>query len=147
MSKLHMQRIKGFTLIEVMIVVVIIAILAMIAMPSYQEQIRKSRRAIAKAELLKVQSRQEQYFTNNKSYATTLTALGYPASPYYIDDNGQAGTTSSGNGYQLAISGASATAFTITATPNQTDANCGNLAINQNGTATESGSRDLAYCW
>ena len=43
-----MRRIRGFTLIELMIVVGVVAILASIAVPIYNEQIRKSRRADAK---------------------------------------------------------------------------------------------------
>ena len=45
---------SGFTLIEVMIVVALIALLATIAMPSYQDSIRKSRRADAKAALVQL---------------------------------------------------------------------------------------------
>ncbi|MDV7393712.1 type IV pilin protein, partial [Arthrospira platensis SPKY1] len=62
----------GFTLIEVMIVVAIIAILAAIAYPSYQEQVRKSRRADAKVSLLDAVQRQERFFTVNNQYTGVL---------------------------------------------------------------------------
>ena len=50
-------RHRGFTLMEMMIVVVILGVLVTIAYPSYQEQVRKSRRGDAKQALLDAASR------------------------------------------------------------------------------------------
>ncbi|MEZ5479001.1 MAG: type IV pilin protein [Thiolinea sp.] len=68
---------RGFTLIELMIVVAIVSILGAIAYPSYLEHVRKSRRVDAKISLQELTQRQEAYFVRNYSYANTLSALGY----------------------------------------------------------------------
>jgi type IV pilus assembly protein PilE len=69
------SRIRGFTLIEVMIVVAIVGILAAIALPAYQDQVRKSRRASAEAHLMDIASRQQQFLLDNRRYATNLATL------------------------------------------------------------------------
>jgi type IV pilus assembly protein PilE len=66
---------RGFTLIEVMVVVAIIAILAGVALPSYQEHVRKSRRVDAKETLTRLATQQERYFFQNSRYARTLAEL------------------------------------------------------------------------
>ena len=66
----------GFTMIELLVVLVIISILAAIAYPSYKDSVYKSRRSGAKAALMDLAARQEQYFNNNKTYADTLLKLG-----------------------------------------------------------------------
>jgi type IV pilus assembly protein PilE len=74
------KHIKGFTLIEVMITVAIVAIVAAIAYPSYQDTVRKSRRADAKAALLEIAQLEERFFTVNNQYSSALTStpgLGY----------------------------------------------------------------------
>ena len=58
----------GFTLIELMIVVAVVAILAAIAVPSYQEQVRKSRRAQAKADIVEYVQMAERFFTVNNTF-------------------------------------------------------------------------------
>ena len=63
-----MLNTKGFTLIELMIAVAIVGILAGIAYPSYQDSVRKSRRADAKGALLGFANAMERYFTENNSY-------------------------------------------------------------------------------
>ena len=131
-------RVRGFTLIELMVVVAIVAILAAIAYPSYQEQIRKSRRAQAKADLVELTQALERFRTVQNTYAGIT--LPFTQSP-------RAGTAR----YTLAVSGNTATAFTLTATPQSAggqDADrCGTLTINQAGVKTESGSADYSECW
>ena len=80
----------GFTLVELMVVITILAIVAAVAYPSYQDHIRKGRRAAAQAFLVEVGSRQQQYLLDARSYAVGAGALAalnmtVPAdvSPFY----------------------------------------------------------------
>ncbi|RST56823.1 type IV pilin protein [Variovorax sp. MHTC-1] len=63
-----MRHLRGFTLIEVMIVVAIVAILASIAYPSYVESVRKSRRAEARAQLLEAAQYMQRFYSQNDSF-------------------------------------------------------------------------------
>lgn len=70
-----MDRRRGFTLIELMVVVLVIAVLAGLALSGYQKQVRKSRRAEAKQVLSDFSLREEKYRSNNTTYATCDTLL------------------------------------------------------------------------
>jgi type IV pilus assembly protein PilE len=61
---------RGFTLIELMIVVAIVAILSMVAFPSYLSYITKGKRAEGRAALLALMQHQERNLTQNGTYAT-----------------------------------------------------------------------------
>ncbi len=130
---------KGFTLIELMIVVAIIGILASIAYPSYQEYVLRARRGDAKATLLSVQLAQEKYRANNVSYGTLIN-LGLSAGTTMISPDEY---------YNITIPAApTASAYSITATPKSphADAKCATLVINQDGVKTATGT-DAANCW
>ena len=75
---------KGFTLIELMVVVAILAIVAVIAVPSFLDQVRKARMSDAKQTLMDVAAKLEQYYQDNKGYPTTadMTLLGYTSNPF-----------------------------------------------------------------
>src|SRR6516164_5379396 len=69
---------RGFTLIELMVVVVIATILLSIAVPSYMSQIRQSRRTEAKTALLDLAGREERFLTTNpQAYTNVPAQLGY----------------------------------------------------------------------
>ncbi len=133
------NKAKGFTLIEMMIVVVVIAILAAIALPSYQAYLRKTRRAQAKADIMELTQRLERTYTTDRSYlAATAICDQELASP------------STGTAYYKLTTDCGATTFTVTATPQGTqtaDTRCGTLSIDQLGTKTASGSDGVAGCW
>lgn len=70
---------KGFSLIELMIVVVIISILAAISIPQYQNYIRKSRTSEATANINSIALYEEQYFSENNEYITlNVNPAGIP---------------------------------------------------------------------
>jgi type IV pilus assembly protein PilE len=71
---------RGFTLIEVLVVVAILAILAAIALPAYAEHVRKAARAEAQSFLTDVAARQQQFLVDRRRYASSISALGM-ASP------------------------------------------------------------------
>ena len=122
---------RGFTLIELMIVVAVVGILAAIAIPSYQDSVRKSRRAQAKADLVEYAQMAERWFTVNNSYAAFALPADRETPQYDIQVN------------------AAATTFTLTATPEdgQAEDRCGTLTINQAGVKTHSTSVPAQDCW
>lgn len=127
---------RGFTLIELMIVVAVVAILAAVAFPSYQEHVRKSRRAQAKADLIELAQVLERHHTVQNSYAG-LT-LPFTRSPR--DGTSQYAISFDGN--------ASASAFKLQAVPAgaQEKDKCGTLTLDQAGRKTPAEST-VSGCW
>lgn len=137
-----MSKTKGFTLIELMVVVVVVAILAAIALPSYQEQIRKSRRAQARSDLAEVAQGLERSFTVNRSYDSTVYSLPFNHSPREAAGNGF---------YTLSFSTQTATTYKVQAVPvagtSQATDRCGTLAIDNLGNKTHSTGTDSDCAW
>ena len=127
---------RGFSLIELMIVVAILAIVTTWAYGSYRDTVMKSHRAEGIGELLIIADRLERYYINQGTYAGASAGGIHRAST----ENGY---------YNLSITTATAIAFTITAEPQGTQANdtkCGTFSYNSVGTKTASGSHGAA-CW
>ena len=147
-------RRKGFTLIELMIVVVVIAILSAIAYPSYTNYVRKGKRAEAKTRLLQVAQLQERYFTEKNAYLQDVSILLYGAAAAgNIVYSGS--TNDPTSGYQITAASAAApstiaNSFVLTATPQggQTqDTACMTLTLSHTGQKTFSGTGPLSQCW
>ena len=103
------KRTRGFSLLELLIVMVIVATLAAIAYPSYQQHVTRTNRAAAQQYLLEVSSLQHQFILDNRSYATSLAALG-TAPTSAISDNYSITVTAVDNS-------ASPPTFTVQAVP------------------------------
>lgn len=136
----------GFTLIELMIAVVVVGILAAIAYPSYIEQVRKSRRADAKAALLTAAQTMERYYTENNSYAG---AAANPSDGGIIPDHAPVDRPHADRTYDISFSQRTATGFTIQATRTGTqasDTTCGDYTLTNTGMkGVTVGS--VATCW
>jgi len=126
-GRTHTRPQRGFTLIELMVVVAVVAILAAVAYPSYQDQVRKSRRGQAKAELVEYAQLAERHHTVQNTYeGFTLPTTQSP----------RQGTAA----YTIAIANVTQGGFTMTATPTPRQAadRCGTLRINHAGVKSHS---------
>ncbi len=141
-----MMKIRGFSLIELMIVVSVISILAAIAYPAYMDSVTKTRRAAAAGCLMELSQFMERFYTINMRYDqdTSGTAIALPNTSCM---------SSQQDFYTYSFSGAVANStYTIQAVPQggqaTRDTKCATLTINQTGTKTKSGSAAaVSDCW
>jgi len=134
------KPVRGFTLIEVMVVVVILGIVAAIAIPSYTDQVVRSNRAEAKSILMNTAQALERCYTRFSAYDADECNVSFP-----IDsDTGK---------YQMPAADQTIdqAAFELTAVPQGSqatrDTECGNFTLEQNGARDVSGSGTVDDCW
>ena len=139
-------KIRGFTLIELMITVLVVSILAAIAIPSYRANALRSRRTDATAALMRVQTAEEKFFLQYNAYTNDIVNVA-PAGLGFGSNSSQSGY------YQVAVA-LTALGFTAQATPiagqgQEGDAKCATFSIDQNGnrTATGTDSNPNQNCW
>jgi type IV pilus assembly protein PilE len=137
MRSARIVRPRGFTLIELIIVIAIVALLVAVALPSYRDHMRKSRRAEAQAYLMAIAGRQQQFLIDSRGYAATLATINIP----------QPASVVAAYDVTLAVVTGPPPTFLLTAAPksgtDQTLERCGTLTIDQTGAKTAS----LTSCW
>ncbi len=100
----------GFTLVELMITVAILGILSAVAIPAYSNYMNRAKQSDAIIGLKAAQMAQEQYFSENNAYSSTIDIL--PG----FDDSGSANNSYTKGEYTLSASVSSTATFVITAT-------------------------------
>lgn len=122
---------KGFTLMELMIVVAILGIIAAVALPAYQDSVAKARRSDAQGALTSFANAMERYYTTNSTYTGAASAGADTGAPTIFS------TTAPLDGgsvfYNLTISAATDSTYTLRATAVNGQAGDGNLELDNTG--------------
>jgi type IV pilus assembly protein PilE len=131
------MKVKGFTLIELMITVAILAILAALAIPIYSDHVDRTRRADAITGLTQIAQELERCFTRNNSY----TADACPSGNNIESPDGF---------YRIAIE-ADTTTYQLTATAQgaqeRDKGKCDGFTLDHRGNRGIGGDADAAECW
>ncbi|OTG63919.1 pilus assembly protein PilE [Acinetobacter sp. ANC 4470] len=126
------KNLKGFTLIELMIVVAIIGIIAMFAYPAYQESVRKTKRIDAQASIIQIAGQLQRYKIANFTFFRVGTST-----PIILADVGVPSVlpTSASPLYDLALTNVTAGTWTLVATPklSTTQFGDGHIVLNHRG--------------
>jgi type IV pilus assembly protein PilE len=112
---------RGFTLIELMIVVAVIGILAAIAYPSYRDSVIRSNRNVAKGDLQGLAQAMERWRVQNNTFLGAAASAADTGAPAIFPTKSPLDGTKTV--YNLTIHAATATTFTIRATPTTTGQN------------------------
>ena len=135
------------TLVELLLVLAILSFLLLVAIPGYREQVRRTHRAVARAELQKIALRQEQFFIRNQAYAATLGELRYPGDSYVLARDGSRLAGQAGEGIYVVSMAGEGEVYELNASPLKADPRCGQLSLDGLGTRGASGPGGVAICW
>jgi len=142
---------RGFTLLELMIVVAVVSILAVVAYPSYLDSVRKARRADGQAAIASAQIAQQKLRSSCRFFAGTLGAANNCDATAAASTVRVSGASPDG-WYNIALSNASGTGYTITATATGDQVNDEERGVTCTlvltvDAANPNGVRTPADCW
>ena len=135
----YINKVFGFTLIEVMIVVAIVGILATVAYPSYTAHVTRSNRAEALRELVRIANLEEQYFIDHRVYTGDISELGAGSSSTYY-------TTKSGK-YKLMLQSFDVNSGTFELKAEALGMQFTNDPVCKNMYITDTGKKTPEICW
>jgi type IV pilus assembly protein PilE len=141
---------RGFTLIELMIVVAIISIIAAVALPSYKESVAKSRRAEARGQLLETAQFMQRFYSQNDSFSQDRagTAVVVPTALATVPKTAAAGAGTYGIGFSGSPTLSTFTVQAVPISPGPMSADkCGSLLLDNTGRRTISGTVTVDECW
>jgi len=131
------KKTRGFTLIELMIVLAVLSIIVAVGYPSYMEHVKKSRRAEGMGQLLELADRMERSYSDQGTYPTSVSEV-------YV-------ATTDGGFYTLSIVSANNVSFTVSAAPTglgrQNTDKCKTFTLTSLGQKSISGSVPNSKCW
>jgi type IV pilus assembly protein PilE len=116
-----LRKLRGFTLIELMVVIVIVGVLISIALPGYKDYVLRTNRTAAQADMLAAAQAMEKHYAINFTYAGTASGTTFPA---------EAPTDSTVKRYDLTLPAADPNEFLLQATPKGAQTGDGILQIN-----------------
>lgn len=144
MALVNRFKSQGFTLIELMITVAIIGILGSIAYPSYQESVRKSKRAEGRVAILQVMQQQERYMTQYNAY------LAFSANASNVPFKTHSGDTADKSAYHIGARACTGQfiedCVEVFGQPKYTDPSLRELTLTSTGVKSCTASKP-AVCW
>ncbi|RDS86849.1 type IV pilin protein [Dyella psychrodurans] len=139
-----MDRTKGFTLLEVVIVTAIIAMLSALAASSYRHYVFRARRTEARHMLMSIAHGEERWYATYNRYTDDLSKFGYATAAVSPHANYEVVLTVEGNDAQ---------GYAVAALPanSQIGDSCGVMTLDSTGAKTPDRSDRAAnangHCW
>jgi len=134
----QVNRNRGFSLIELLIVVAVLGVIFAVAYPSYYSYVLKTHRTDGKSALVNLANDMEKYYFTHNEYPATIATL-------------RQNSTSDDGHYELAVDAATARGFELSAKPvgqQSKDKHCGTFTLDSDGIkGIRNGAGSAERCW
>ncbi len=141
------KRLRGFSLVELMVVLLIVAILAAVAVPAYRNHVRRAHQAQARVALLQAAQFMQRFYSTHDRFDRRSEASG-STEAIALPDSLQTVPASGAPSYRLSLRSVDAASYVLAATPVgvMADDPCGTLTLSHTGIQGTTGERN-DRCW